>query len=478
MLGGKINKERAAKRTFSVIFVFVIVYCLIAGSISVLAESQVLDRGKSLYEKHCMVCHGEKGQGKGPAAPFLFPKPRDLTLGVFKVRSTSTGEPPTDDDILLTLTDGMPGSAMPSFTELSKEEKKALVEYVKELGEITEGPSNIIKPGKPPAVTPHLLAKGKEIYKKVKCGECHGETGKGDGPKADTLKDDWNQPAPPNAFTRGIYKGGGIPSDIYLRFTTGMDGSPMPSYEDSLNNEMRWAVVFYILSLAGPNVAKQPTSGEILAKRISEDVPGDPENALWSRTTAFKIPLMLLWQKPDSPNRLINVKALYNEKDIAFLVEWKDATKNTLLDIDTFRDGVALQFPAQKGAKPDFWMGHGEGKKADGVVNIWFWKADTQEFIDNGTKPVPGSPVENLLAGGFGTLKFQDNESQDVFGKGKWKDSKWSVVFKRTFNGNESNAKFISGKLTPVSFAVWDGGMSEVDGRKAVSTWYYVIPES
>ncbi len=460
-------------RTLFIVFVG-IVYCLTAGN--AIAETQEPDKGKALYDKHCLVCHGEKGDGKGAAAKFLFPKPRDLTLGVYRVRSTSTGEPPTDEDILGTLTNGMPGSAMPAFIELSKEEKTDIVEYLKELGKIYEEPFNIIKPGEPPEVNPPLLAKGKEIYGKMRCGECHGESGKGDGPKADDLKDDWNQPAPPNSFTRGIYKGGGNPSDIYLRFTAGMDGSPMPSYEDSLDDEMRWAVVFYSLSLAGPNVAKQPTSGKITAKRISEDVPGNPESDLWKNTTAFRIPLMLLWQKPDSPERLINIKALYNEKDIAFLVEWNDDTKNTLLDIDTFRDGAALQFPAQKGAKPDFWMGHGEGKKTEGMVNIWFWKADTQEDIDKGRQPIPQSPVENLIAGGFGTLAFKKGAMQ-VFGKGKWKDRKWSVVFKRTFNGAKGNAEFIRGKLTPVSFAVWDGGENDVDGRKAVSTWYYVVPE-
>jgi hypothetical protein len=122
-----------------------------------------------------------------------------------------------------------------------------------------------------------------------------------------------------------------------------MDGSPMPSYEDSLNNEDRWALVFYTLSLAGEEVAKQPTSGQIVAKKISGNLPDDPENDLWQGVTAFKIPLMLLWQKPDSLQRVVHVRALYNDKDIAFLVEWNDATKNSFLDLDAFRDGIKQQ---------------------------------------------------------------------------------------------------------------------------------------
>ena len=64
-----------------------------------------------------------------------------------------------------------------------------------------------------------------------------------------------------------------------------------------------------------------------------------------------------------------------------------------------------------------------------------------------------------------------------VFGNGKWKDRKWRVVFKRSFIGAKGNVEFTKRELTPVSFAVWDGGENDVDGRKAVSTWYYVVPE-
>jgi DMSO reductase family type II enzyme heme b subunit len=56
-------------------------------------------------------------------------------------------------------------------------------------------------------------------------------------------------------------------------------------------------------------------------------------------------------------------------------------------------------------------------------------------------------------------------------------NGKWSVVFKRPYSGSEGNAKFTAGKFTPVSFAVWDGEEGNVDGMKAVSPWYYIIPQ-
>lgn len=243
-----------------------------------------------------------------------------------------------------------------------------------------------------------------------------------------------------------------------------------------------------------PIADKQSVSGEIVAKRISEDIPDDPEDALWNRTSAFRVPLMRISQKTDpnvkalyleteelltdSLEGFINIKALYNEKDIAFLVEWKDATRNVLLDVDTFRDGVAMQFPVKNTAEPSYRMGQGEGRDIKRMVNIWFWKADVQESIYKEMQPLPQVPVENLEAGGFGTLTLKHKDSQQVFGRGKWEDWKWRVIFKRSFKGTEGNAGFSTGEFTPVSFAVWDGEEGDVDGRKVVSVWYYVIPES
>jgi DMSO reductase family type II enzyme heme b subunit len=123
-------------------------------------------------------------------------------------------------------------------------------------------------------------------------------------------------------------------------------------------------------------------------------------------------------------------------------------------------------------------MGEGEGRKSEGTVNLWFWKADVQELIDTGMQSPLQGPVENLIAGGFGTLTPIEQKPQQVFGNGKWKDRKWSIVFKRALNGSEGSAKFTKGTLTPISFAVWDGGENDAGFRKAVSTWYYVLPES
>ncbi|NOY42513.1 MAG: cytochrome c [Planctomycetes bacterium] len=86
-----------------------------------------------LYRKHCVHCHGITGDGRGPTARFLNPYPRDYRQGVYKFKSTYNADRPTDDDLLRVLVNGVPGTAMPSFSLLPHSELEALVEYVKYL---------------------------------------------------------------------------------------------------------------------------------------------------------------------------------------------------------------------------------------------------------------------------------------------------------------------------------------------------------
>ncbi len=86
-----------------------------------------------LYRRHCVHCHGITGDGNGPTAQFLNPYPRDFREGIFKFKSTATTAKPTREDLLHTLRDGVPGTAMPSFKLLPPDELEALVEYVQYL---------------------------------------------------------------------------------------------------------------------------------------------------------------------------------------------------------------------------------------------------------------------------------------------------------------------------------------------------------
>ena len=90
------------------------------------------ENGQQLYARHCAACHGERGDGKGLAATFLFPKPRDFRAGRFRLVSTNNNVP-TREDLQAVLVRGMPGSAMPSWAHLTQQDRDALVDEIMRL---------------------------------------------------------------------------------------------------------------------------------------------------------------------------------------------------------------------------------------------------------------------------------------------------------------------------------------------------------
>ena len=63
---------------------------LLACSVASAQESHIGDltghanRGKALYERYCIFCHGTHGDGRGESAAYLDPKPRDFTQATYK----------------------------------------------------------------------------------------------------------------------------------------------------------------------------------------------------------------------------------------------------------------------------------------------------------------------------------------------------------------------------------------------------------
>jgi mono/diheme cytochrome c family protein len=221
----------------------------------------VLKFGKKVYEVRCLLCHGSEGDGKGLVGTVLRVEKsgrilevvsRDLIPGVFRFRTTPTGCLPDDADLLNTVTNGIPKSFMPSHEKLPLEEREAVIEYVKEFSGrwYEEDLCDPIEMEKPEWVgSPHSIERGSEVYQEMKCGECHGYDGKGDGPKSNEIIDDWGKKIVPFNFATGELKRGSSAQNVYITFTTGLDGTGMPSYEDSLNEEDRWHLVSYTLKL-------------------------------------------------------------------------------------------------------------------------------------------------------------------------------------------------------------------------------------
>ena len=81
-------------RVFTILFFLVLCFSWIAQ-----AQQNAQSVGKGTYDTHCAQCHGYEGDGKGYAFDNVFPKPRDFTSGMFKIRMTPTGEEPLLDDL-------------------------------------------------------------------------------------------------------------------------------------------------------------------------------------------------------------------------------------------------------------------------------------------------------------------------------------------------------------------------------------------
>lgn len=214
------------------------------------ADKAKIELGKQLYTRECAACHGPEGDGNGSGAYILSQKPRNLQLGVFKLRSTPTGENPTDDDLFHTITRGIAGATgamMPSFASLSEDDRWALVAYIKDIAGIQEPGQPIEVPAQPSTLD---MAMGKQVYGRLQCAECHGDTGLGDGPSALTLKDAQKERIWVPDLTTGRFKGSGEPKEIYKRIATGIDGTPMPAYATKANSDELWALTMFVLSLS------------------------------------------------------------------------------------------------------------------------------------------------------------------------------------------------------------------------------------
>jgi hypothetical protein len=251
----------------------------------------------------------------------------------------------------------------------------------------------------------------------------------------------------------------------------------------------------------------------LVAAAVSGDLPMEElDSEVWQQTTAVEIPLSAqnIARPMGGANvRAVTARALHDGARLAVLVEWVDDTLNDqAIRVQDFADAVALQFPQSQG-QPFFCMG-----MQGGSVNIWHWKADRQADVlawqdmeapypdmnvdqypfAEGPLPSPAgyvdpnyltalaagnlaaaprlSPVEDLVAGGFGSLTSEAADAQNVQGYGAWAEGKWRVIFHRDLLSTESgDVNFTPGQVYSIAFAAWDGANGERNGQKSTSQW-------
>ena len=224
----------------------------------------LLKHGEWVYRGLCIGCHGVDGDGNGAVwelADVYSPehklprKPRDFTEAVYKLRSTPSGSFPTDVDLFKSISRGLVADHdMPSFKFLPERDRWAVIAYIKTLSprweEEAEWQEDPITIAEPPLPDGDMLLAGKDVYDRMQCAECHGPLGKGDGPSAPGLEDDSGLPIVPRDFSDAAqFVGDSDPKGVYQTFTTGLDGTPMPSFADFLDEEQRWQLVWYVTSL-------------------------------------------------------------------------------------------------------------------------------------------------------------------------------------------------------------------------------------
>ena len=206
--------------------------------------AEQIEAGKRVYFTKCVWCHGVEGAGDGPGADRLWPRPRNFNSGTFKIRHTASGELPLIDvDLFLTVTHGLPGSAMPSWEGiLSEQQRRDVLAFVtEELVQDRDWQDEEFEtftvldleqlPPKP--ATAESIKRGSELVVEMKCVECHGMEGRGDG-NAFNLKDDWGFPIQPADWHkcwnfRGTRQDAYNNTNIFRTFSTGINGTPMPS---------------------------------------------------------------------------------------------------------------------------------------------------------------------------------------------------------------------------------------------------------
>lgn len=246
-----------------------------------------LKLGEAVYQESCARCHGPTGAGDGPDAKRMEPKPRALSEGIFKFRTTASGTPPTDLDLFHTLSTGLPGSRMPDFQRLPEETRWQLVYYVKSLSKVfEETPPEPIDLGIDPGPKPAHLEKGKELWAQLGCVACHGNQGRGDGPSAATLVDNWGKPIRAADLAHGYsYRAGSSPKEIVARLLAGIDGTPMPSYADAVSKEDAWQLTYYVRS-----IQEKPDFARVIeALRVEGDLPDDPSDARWEQAPPHRL---------------------------------------------------------------------------------------------------------------------------------------------------------------------------------------------
>jgi mono/diheme cytochrome c family protein len=496
------------------------------------------ESGRRLYLNYCSQCHGEKGDGEGYATPHLYPRPRNFTTGKFKVRTTPSGALPTHQDLVNIIRRGMPYTTMPAWPALSDQQLSDLAYFITTFSADFSNKENVPKAVELPSAprsTNESIEAGKKLYVDTGCVRCHGNLGRGDGPSAPTLKDDWGYPIrAANLAQTWTFRGGSSREDIFRTMTTGFNGTPMPSFQDALTPEQRWAITDYIVSLSGGDGPGY--TNLVVARHVQDPIDLAKGTASFASAPVARFPIVGQIMEPGRafhpPATSLTVQAIYDAESIALLVRWHDMSAQK-----TGKNGPSLPVPLEEeeqaaapaaesggagGGPTESVFGDaevaaapaGEAQKpaadkqpADpfaeeqaapaeqpsefsdavaiqissqaptGARKPYFIFGDAQNSVDLWFFDLARPEPQQFT--GRGSADIAANDTGTITGVASYDQGEWSVIFKRP-RRPASGAGLSPGEFMPIAFSVWDGFSRERGNRRGLSLWYslYVEPEN
>lgn len=467
-----------------------------------------------LYETRCAVCHGQTGEGDGPAAEFLYPKPRNFTLGLFKYNNSPFKElRPTDENLFRVIASGLPRTAMPAWgSVLSEAEIQDLINVVKAFDWVgTWAPKDApdsdfddeglyigpqvsitdeISVAQTLPITETSLEIGREEFLKS-CSPCHGNEGRGSPSAEKRLRDEWGARIWPRDLTkpwtwRVTNVDGNAEetiANIFTRLSVGIPGTPMPAHEGGVSLENRWHIAHYVYTLRDttPQLSGSPV---IRALRTVDQLPTTVNDPTWASvevTTLVMIPNLYSDPRLYTPlNDSISVRAIYNADNIAFLLEMDDRTFSRPGDPDAERirdsalelhpDAFGIQFPHVDAysLEPELDLPLFQHGDASHPITMWYWHA---ESID----PEIPAQISVLDGNGMNEPLIERAGDPEVQASGEWINGRWRILINRArIPTNPVDVSFDDGVTIPISFSQWDGSNGETGNRHLLSQWYWL----
>src|SRR5215218_1250999 len=435
----------------------------------------------------------------------------------------------------------MPYTSMPAWPNFTDQEVSYLAHFLTtfspEFASAENTPKPIALPSAPRS-TKESVEQGKKLYEENGCVRCHGTFGRGDGPSAPTLKDDWGQPIRPADLAQSwTFRGGSSREDIFRTMSTGLNGTPMPSFMDALKPEQLWAITDFITSLSseeGPGYTNL-----VVARHVENPIDLAKGAASFESARVARFPIIGQITEPardfHPPATSVTVQAIYDSESIALLVRWHDMSAQK-----TGKNGPSLPVPPEEEEEPAPGAAAGAAAEAGGSKGSVFGEdevaappavqpktaAGAQQpgadvFGEEAEAPAAAAPSEfsdaiaiqipsqapagarkpYFLFGdsqnsidlwffdlahpaplqfvGKGSADIAPNDTGDVTGVASYDKGEWSVIFKRPLRPT-AGASLSPGEFMPIAFSVWDGASRERGNRRGLSVWYslYVGPEA